>query len=138
MKILVDTNVFLDVLMARPQWQATSRQVLDWCDTHPGNAWIAWHTLSNLYYIGTKSVGAAAAQLQISQILDVFEVAMSDTNGARKALELGMPDFEYALQAVSAQCCAADAIVSRNVKDFQSSPVKALTPAQFVHQIQNP
>jgi len=45
MRILVDTNLSLDVLMARREWLKNSQRVLDWCDRHPGSGWIAWHTL---------------------------------------------------------------------------------------------
>jgi predicted nucleic acid-binding protein len=131
MRILVDTNVFLDVLMARSEWLTNSRHILDWCDAHPGQGWIAWHTLSNLYYIGAKTVGTEAAHQQIDEILEVFEVATGDTESARLARRLRMGDFEDALQAVAAQSCTADAIITRNLKDFKNSPVKALSPAQF-------
>jgi hypothetical protein len=37
-----------------------------------------------------------------------------------------------ALQAVSAEACAADAIVTRNVADFARGRVPVLTPAEFL------
>jgi predicted nucleic acid-binding protein len=131
MRVLVDTHVFLDVLMERPQWLESSRSVLDWCNAHPGKGWIAWHTLSNLYYIGAKTVGKKAAGQQIDAILEVFQVAAGETSAVRHARTLALPDFEDALQAVAAQTCKAEAIITRNLRDFKKSPVKAISPKQF-------
>ena len=131
MRVFVDTNVFLDVLMAREPWLTNARRVLDWCDAHPGGGWLAWHTLSNLYYIGAKTVGSVAAKRQIDAILEVFEVAGGDTVMARRAHSLNMPDFEDALQAVAAEACQAKVIITRNVQDYRNSPVKAISPDQF-------
>ncbi|TVP81690.1 MAG: PIN domain-containing protein [Puniceicoccaceae bacterium] len=136
MRILVDTNVFLDVLMAREPWVRDSRYVLDWADAHPSQAWIAWHSLSNLYYIGMKTVGIATVCHQIDAILETFEVAAGNRESVLRARRLKMPDFEDALQATAAQTCGLDLIVTRNGDDFVHSPVQPITPALFRQQQQ--
>ena len=45
-----------------------------------------------------------------------------------------MPDYEDALQAAAAQACAAQIILTRNVRDFKGSPVPAMTPEVFMQQ----
>ena len=50
---------------------------------------------------------------------------------ALTALQLNMPDFEDALQASAAMACGANYIIARNVRDFKTSPVPALTPEAF-------
>jgi len=82
-------------------------------------------------------VGKEAAHGQIDEVSGVFEVTAVDTKGARQARSLNLPDFEDALQAVAAIRCSAEAIVTRNVKDFESSPVQAISPARFVASIQH-
>lgn len=49
MSVLVDTNVFLDVLLERKGLCGESEEILNWCEANPSDAWIAWHTLANLY-----------------------------------------------------------------------------------------
>jgi len=43
-----------------------------------------------------------------------------------------MPDYEDALVAVCADRINADYIVTRNIKDFKNSSVKAITPKDFL------
>jgi len=132
MRILVDTNLFLDVLLDREPFAAASQRVLDYCDAHPGEGWIAWHTLANLYCIGAKTVGKAKATRQIDAVLGVFDVCPAGTEAARRARLLPVGDFEDALQVTAAQEAGADWIVTRNVADFNRSPVPAVDPETFL------
>lgn len=135
MKILVDTNLFLDVLLDREGLAGESQRVLDWCGLHPGDGWVAWHTLANLYYIGAKSVGEKGALREIKAILEVFEVCPVDSPAARAACDLPVADFEDALQIAAAQKAGAESIVTRNKKDFKNSPVPAWLPGEFLKKI---
>ncbi len=132
MKILIDTNLFLDVLLERETLADESQAVLDWCENHPGDCWIAWHTLANLYYIGAKQSTPKEARQFIDELLDVFEICPADTATARIARVLNIADFEDALQIAAAQKAGVDAIVTRNIKDFRNSPIPPLTPSQFL------
>jgi len=135
MKVLVDTNIFLDVLLDRKGLTEESQRLLDWCDAHPGDAWIAWHTLSNLYYIGARCSGKSEALAQIDAILNVFEVCPCGSREARAARALPLADFEDALQVAAAMAGDIDWIVSRNKKDFRNSPVPALLPGEFLRKL---
>lgn len=132
MRAFVDTNVFLDVLMARSPWLQNSLSVIDWCEAHPGEAWLAWHSLSNLYYVGAKTVGREETGTHIDAVLEVFEIAPTSTSAARKARRLQMDDFEDALQSTAAMECDADLIITRNTEDFLRSPIKAVSPTEFL------
>ena len=52
----------------------------------------------------------------------------------REAVLSDIPDYEDALLAANANRNRADCIVTRNVKDFAKSPIKAVTPAQFLKE----
>ena len=132
MRALVDTNIFLDVLLARKGLADESQKLLDWFESHPGDGWIAWHTLSNLYYVGWKTAGREKALAAIDEILGAFEVCPVASTEARRARNLGMPDFEDALQASAALAARVEVIVTRNTRDFRKSPVKALSPRAFL------
>ena len=134
MKVLVDTNVFLDVLFERKSLVRDSQAVLDWCEKHPGDAWIAWHTLANLYYIGARAVGKIAAMNHLDAVLEVFQVCPTDDTTARVARALPLGDFEDAMQAAAALSVQADFIVTRNIRDFRRSPVKAISPSEFLER----
>ena len=50
----------------------------------------------------------------------------------RRAFTLGFDDLEDAMQAVAAEACHADVIVTRNTADFAASQVPVLTPVGFL------
>lgn len=130
MKVLVDTNILLDVLLEREGFVDESQAVLDWCEAHPGEGRIAWHTLANLYYIGLKTAGKKEAERIVDEILDVFEVCPADSLAARTARALPIIDFEDALQVAAGQKARVGRIVTRNKKDFRRSPIPAVTPKE--------
>jgi len=133
-KILVDTNVFLDVLLAREKFLIPSQQVCTWCEERPGSGWVAWHTLSNLSFIGNKLAGKKRTTFVLDHILDCFEVAPTSSEAARASRSYGFNDFEDALQAAAAVACKVDWIITRNQADFKKSPIKAISPKAFMAQ----
>ena len=132
MKILLDTNVFLDVLLERETWVNSSQALLDWCEANSGSAWVSWHTLSNLYYVGTKIVGAISAGEFIDTILEDFQVCPVSTETAHVSRKLHFGDYEDAMQAACALSAGVDWIITRNIKDFAASPIRAIRPDEFV------
>lgn len=75
MKVLVDTNILLDVALQRDPHLADSDGAVRWCESHPGDAFIAWHSVSNSYYLLAKRLDDASARDFIKALLDMFEVA---------------------------------------------------------------
>ena len=51
------------------------------------------------------------------------------------ALALPLSDFEDAMQCAAAMACNADVIVSRNVKDYQNSPIRTVTPELLLQEL---
>ena len=49
------------------------------------------------------------------------------------AIASNMTDFEDALVSAIAARCRMDYIITRNTWDFRESPVKALTPQEFLN-----
>jgi hypothetical protein len=65
-------------------------------------------------------------------LLSFIEVAGGGTDLALEAIRAGFTDFEDALHSVCARKCEADFIITRNVRDYKLSRVKALSPSDFV------
>jgi predicted nucleic acid-binding protein len=134
MKILVDTNILIDVAQQREPHLVDSDRVLKWCEAHPGSAFIAWHSISNLYYVLRKPLGDAATRQFIAVMLDFLEVAATGTASAKHALALPMGDFEDAMQCAAAVHAGVDYVVTRDMGDYSGSVVPAIRPADFLSQ----
>jgi predicted nucleic acid-binding protein len=128
-KILVDCDVLLDVMAGREKFLADSAQVFDACEAGEIQGAVAWHTLANAYYLADD---AKKALKFFEDLLSFIDVIGGDTELALAAINLGFFDFEDALQSVCAGKFEADFIVTRNVKDYKLSPVKAISPAEFI------
>ncbi|MDQ6940213.1 MAG: PIN domain-containing protein [Verrucomicrobiota bacterium] len=138
MKLLLDANVLLDVALDRAEFVADSKRVLLWCQDQPGSAVIAWHTISNVYYILRGARSDSVARRFILELLQFAEIAGGDSEAVQRALALPMKDFEDALQVIAAVVSHVRWIVTRNAPDFRGSPLPALTPADFVHRVFSP
>ncbi|MGI8436719.1 MAG: type II toxin-antitoxin system VapC family toxin [Chthoniobacterales bacterium] len=134
MKILLDTDVLLDVANGRERFGPESRTVLRWCQSSHHSTVLAWHTLSNLYYLLRPTKGDKEARTFITGLLVFSEVAATSRESARQALALAMHDFEDALQVAAATVADAQFIVTRNVRDYRGSPVPAITPHDFIRR----
>ncbi len=135
MRALVDTNVFLDVLLDRAEWAEASRDVLNHLERIPGAGWIAWHTLSNLYYIGRKVAGEPQTRKSLARILTHFDVCPTDGRLASSALEFPLADFEDALQVAAGLAAKVDFILTRNGPDFRKSPLPVLSPEKALRTV---
>jgi hypothetical protein len=102
------------------------------CDQLQEPVFIAWHGLATAFYIYSRKVGEAAAHLALGQLLGSVSVAYTGQREAMRAFQLPISDLEDAMQAVAADACGADCIVTRNTRDFTGSPVPVLTPQEFL------
>lgn len=129
MKILIDTDVLLDVALERAPHVEECAQVLQWVEA--GNdAAIAWHSISNCAYL-LKGEG----RVFLSLLLGLVEVAEVATKEASYALELPMADLEDAMQVAAAQKYGANYIITRNLPDYKRSPIPGLSPKQFLKKL---
>ncbi len=132
--ILLDSDVLLDVVLAREPHLAPARTLLELLEGKK-RAFVAWHTLSNLYYLTRPLRGAAAARQFLDDLTAFVVVAPTDTEAFRYALSLKIGDLEDAMQIAAAWACGASWIATRNVSDFRRSPIPARRPEQLLKEL---
>lgn len=132
MAVFIDTNILLDVLEKRVPHHVDSELVLERCDRLHQPVFFAWHGLATAFYIYSRKVGETAAHVALEQLLWSVSVAYTGQLEAMRAFRLPISDLEDAMQAVAADACDADCIVTRNKPDFTGSPVPVLTPQEFL------
>ena len=57
--MLLDTDVLIDIALDRRPHSGPSSELLDRVECGPRRAFVAWHTLSNFYYLVTSARGDA-------------------------------------------------------------------------------
>ena len=133
--ILLDTDVIIDIALDRPPHSDPAAELLDRIEHGAETAYIAWHSMSNLYYVVTPALGGVSARDFIVELTRFVAVATTDTEGIRYAAELPMKDFENAMQVAAARACGARHIVTRNVHDYERSPIRAVTPGEALSEL---
>ena len=83
-------------------------------------------------YLVGRAASPAKAREFIADLIDGMDIARLENTEVKRALTLPMADFEDALIAAAAESAGATHIVTRNLTDFRKSPVKAVTPEDFV------
>lgn len=130
--ILLDTDVLIDVALARDPHVEASAELIERLETGPHTAFIAWHTVSNFYYLVRPSRGSDDTRQFIVDLTRFVRVAPTDTDALHFAAQLSLPDFEDALQVAAARSCGAAAIVTRNLSDYEGLPIPAVSPSEAV------
>ncbi|HCE46244.1 MAG TPA: hypothetical protein DET40_22085 [Lentisphaeria bacterium] len=132
MKLLVGTDILIDVALDRMPFSNDASLLLDKLEMRQADGFIAWHSLSNLYYICSSSVHDRKLKGYIKELLLFLSVSETTTKDAIHALDLNVGDFEDAMQISAAISCKADYMVTRNIRDFKHSPVPAYLPGEMI------
>jgi len=129
---LVDVNVVLDVLADRDPWAEHSSRVLELVEAGRAEGFVAAHTVTTLHYLVAKHGGRELATATVRKLLRVLGVVPVNEDRLLHALDLGLEDFEDAVQAVCAEKIRADVLVTRNADDFAGAGVQALSPVELL------
>ena len=133
MKAFFDTNVLLDGYYQRAGATASNEAIVSCQRWGPHQGWIAWHTLSNAFYLVRSHSKSQAVAIQfMTDLLAWTEVAETAKADAIAAVDSGMADFEDALQLAAAVACHADVLITRNTSDFKASQIPVMTPEEFL------
>lgn len=130
--VLLDTNVVLDVLLAREPFVGHAALVLDAIGERRLRGFVAGHAVTTVHHLVERARGRATATAAVSDLLDVLDVVPTGAAEFRRALTLGLRDFEDAVQVVACLAAGADHLVTRNGRDFRGAPVSILTPEELV------
>ncbi|MFM6171745.1 MAG: PIN domain-containing protein [Chthoniobacterales bacterium] len=132
MRVLVDTNVVLDVLLARRPFVSASAQVFALVEESRIEGFLCATTITTVDYLLGQALAPRKAREALRQLLDLFEVAPVNRPVIEQALRSRIRDFEDAVLEQSARLVGADAISTRNMKDFEKSAVAVFDPVELV------
>lgn len=131
MKLLLDVNVVLDVLlMRRPHVEASSK-ILNACEHKQFRGVVCATSVTTLYYLTQKARDRQTANKMLERLLQICEVATVNDRVIQKALQAGWEDFEDAVIHEAAVLSGCDCIVTRNISDFKKAQIDVYTPDEM-------
>jgi predicted nucleic acid-binding protein len=131
LRILIDTDVLLDLALDRTPHADGAARVMGAVQRGTVSGIVAWHTISNLYYILTSFSDRTQALSFVRDLAAIVEVAPADSATLEIVLSLDMKDFEDAMQVAAAIAAGAERIVTRNSRDFRRSPIAVVAPGKL-------
>lgn len=136
MAVLIDTNVLLNYITNRnDKYLNESIKIVEFCALGKLNGYIAFHTLSTLWYVLRKKPDKER-RYYLRDICKIFSVASASQTEIVDAIEKAtFSDFEDCLQDKCAKEVGADYIITVNEKDFADSEIVAINPCEFLMRV---
>ena len=126
--MLFDTNVVLDHLLGREPFVDPAERLLSLVDAGEIEGLLCSTTVTTIHYLAAKAVGPSMASEYIRELLEIFSIACVDREILRAPLDADFSDYEDAVLFRAARAAGANAIVTRNCKDFTRSTLPVFTP----------
>ncbi len=133
MKILLDTNVILDVWLAREPFWRDSARLLAKVERGEVEGILSPTTVTTLHYLGKKQLGEKKARELVKSLVRICAVGLISEQTFNRTIETKITDFEDAVLATLARDEGVDYIATRNCRDFRRSLIPAKEPAELVN-----
>lgn len=136
MRIMCDTNIFLDVLLEREPFANDSAKVLSLCEEHKLDGYVSASCITDLFYLIRKYAhNTELAYTALGKILEIVKVCSVTNNDVLLAFQKRAKDFEDCLVATCAHSIHSDYIITRNKKDFEEFGIPLLDPTELLQQL---
>lgn len=133
MRVIIDTNVILDILLKREPFFTDSYGTVKKALESHTDCFVSASAVTDIFYLLRKGLqdndAARQAMEQLLQLVYVADVLALDIHSA---LSVSIPDFEDAVVAAVALRNKADYIITRNQRDFTGSIIPEITPHDFM------
>ena len=134
MRLMIDTNIFLDVLAEREPFFKDSKAVLDLCENKKVQGFLSASSATDIFYLIRRLLHSVdLAYKALGSILDIAKVLTVTNEDVLNAYLQRASDFEDCLLATCAKANQCDAIVTRNKKDFLSFGITLLSPEELLN-----
>ena len=132
MKILLDTNVVLDTLLAREPFVAMAREIFILIENEEVEAYLCATSVTTIHYLMQRATNKAEADALIVTLLGLFEVAPVNKDILNDASTHNGTDYEDSVIYTAAKNVDADMIITRDNSGFKNSSISVLDPGEFL------
>ena len=134
MRLLVDTNIFLDLTLKRENSCKDALEFFIWCRKHRNQTYITSMSLRDIEYIASRNLhDHKQANIVLSHVYSlVSKVIGISADSAINAIYEDYKDYEDELIVQAAKEELLDAIVTNNTKDFENRGIPVFTPRDIM------
>ena len=136
MKVLVDTNIIIDALTGREPFNVAAEKIFLLAANQITDMYITASSATDIYYLLRKHLHSTEqAKLVMSKLYDLFYWLDVTGDDCITALSSDIKDYEDAVVSCCSYRNQMQYIVTRNVRDYQNSKVKAILPDDFIEMV---
>ena len=133
MRLMIDTNVLLDVLVKREPFYEASREVLRLCEEKKVQGFLSASAATDIFYLVRRHLHSTnSAYKCLGYVLDILKVLTVTNEDVINAYTKKAHDFEDCLLAVCAASNKCDYIITRNKRAFEEFNIKTLSPEELL------
>ena len=131
-KLLVDTNIIIDLLAKREEFYESAAQLFSLADKEKVELYVCSLSFANSHYILSRKLKDSKVREILRKLKVLVKVISMDSKIIDLALNSDFKDFEDAIQYYAAIESDIDIIITRNLKDFKKSELPVMTGHQFI------
>ena len=131
-RLLVDTNIVLDLLAKRTEFITEAQELFTLSDKKKLKLYVSSLTFANTYYILSQKIKLDNARKILRKFKVLVEVLPMDDKIIDLSLESDFKDFEDAIQYHTAIENEVNMIITRNLKDFKTAEIPVLTAKDYI------
>lgn len=135
MKVMFDLNVVLDVVQRREPHYHLSAAALSAVVQGDVQGLFPCHGVTTVHYLVSRHANTKRADELVDWLCNRLEIGTAGRQEFARARGLPIADFEDAVACAIAEVCGCDAIVTRNLGDFARSPLRSMSPQEFLIEI---
>lgn len=137
MKVLIDTNVILDVLCNRKMFVEDSLKIFKLSETKQIDGYISALSIVNIIYRMRKELSHINVKKILDMLSHIFNIIELNEQDLMEAYNLQFNYYEDGIHCNQASRIKADYIITRNIKDYKNSVIKPISPNELTRQFFN-
>ena len=138
LRVLLDTNVILDVLLQRQPWVNEAAEIWQAVDEGRVAAFLPASALTDIYYVARRLTDPPRAREAVRVCLAAFQFCTVDRAVLEAACRRDGQDFEDDLQIACAESDGLDAIVTRDAAGFVGCSLSVWSPSDCCQVLSAP
>lgn len=135
MRLFLDTNVLLDVLLEREGFVADSARVFHHCVDGAHEGVFCALSACNIVYILRNRFPSRQIRDKVLKMAELLHMTDTAAEAVRASLSCDGIDFEDEVQLRSAKAAGADVIVTRDKDGFTNADIPVMTPTEFLDSL---
>ena len=132
-KILIDTDIILDLLMKRKPYYQPSVKLFKLIENKKVIGYVSSLIFTNLFYIIRKVEGNEKARNSLKKLKLLVKVLAVDDKIIELGLSSDFKDFEDSIQYYVALENGIKKIITRNVDDYKYSKLPVFTAEEYIN-----